>query len=110
MKKNIQNLYNLLCVKGYINLQSKSKNSMNSQDIIQSTIDAWEKLNDEFSMEGDKLNNFITTYESVFLTYGMFVKGIRVSKQPYENYWHKTIGGVAGIVSMNIEILRTKRA
>ena len=57
----------------------------------------------------DLWNKFIDKYEEEFLTFGKFVRGIRVvpdGTQTSDTPAHLRVEGVAGIVSMNIEIFR----
>ena len=81
---------------------------MNSSDILRATVENWDKLNREGRLINEYwINDFIDRHESVLLTYGLFVSGIRV-RESQNNSLHHTVQGVLGILSMNIELFRRK--
>ena len=76
------------------------------QVVIETTLKVWNELVSTSSLNMSNVNEFIDEYEFVLCQYGSFLKGLRAD--PNSNEYHKTIEGVLGIVSMNMEMMKLK--
>ncbi len=78
--------------------------------IEQSTaaVDEWDEHIAKYGGFGEiRVNTYIEKHEATFVCSGLFLGGLRV-KSGYNLKPHETIDGVAGIVSMNVEVLRNR--
>ena len=77
-------------------------------DAVKQILTDWKYI-DPF--DNVSVNQFIDKYEFIFMTYGLFFRGLRVepvSTDDLSDSRHKTLDGVLGILSMNICILKKK--
>lgn len=79
-------------------------NGLLIRECIKAAVNEWDNAGGMFSNES--LNRFIEKHEGTMVTFGMFVRGLRVKPQTTE--YHEKLDGVLGIVSMNMYILRAK--
>lgn len=61
----------------------------------------------------DALNRYLDKHESTFLSFGLFVRGLRSSASTvmpsrYKRCFHNTPDGIRGIISLNVALLRQK--
>jgi hypothetical protein len=75
---------------------------MNLHDLLIQTISDWNRINRH---NEEAVNDFLEKHESVFLSFGLFMKNLRIEKTGKD---HNTLEGVRAIISMNIEILHKK--
>jgi hypothetical protein len=76
--------------------------------IISAAITDWEIVN---AWNTEAVNQYITRHESTLLTFGLFMRGLRVSPVSTDllhRDYYRTLDGVRGIITMNIAILRIK--
>ena len=74
--------------------------------VISSAICDWEQC-DLHSHK--QINKYIEQYENVFVTFGLFQRGLRIKPVSSDRLiyeYHHTLDGVKGIVSLNVAILR----
>lgn len=78
-------------------------------DITNAAVEDWEKRS---TWSTEVLNAYLDKHEDTFVTFGLFPKGLRaITSNCTERIpHHKRIDGLLGIVSMNIEIIKAKRA
>jgi|JI10StandDraft_1071094.scaffolds.fasta_scaffold57999_2 hypothetical protein len=68
----------------------------------------WNTIN---HFDEDVINSYISKYESIFVSFGMFFKGLRilpVHTGDLESNYHHTLAGMRGIICMNLHILKNK--
>ena len=81
------------------------------QKHINNAIEEWERLDYYNYYNRNSVNTFIDKYESVLVSCGMFMRGLRVEPVPTNELAqnrHKTLDGVLGILSMNMYIFKEK--
>ncbi len=77
---------------------------------ISTAMSDWKDCN---FWSSDEMNQYLTRHESTFLSFGAFVRGMRVkpvATDALQSEFHHTLDGMRGVISMNIAILRVKKS
>jgi hypothetical protein len=77
-------------------------------EMIKNAINDWETIVD---YSHATLNRYADLYESLFITVGLFIRGLRckaVKTDDLQFSYHYTLDGFRGILCMNVDILKRK--